>query len=142
MNHRVEMVLQVDPFAQAVGADHHPLRLFGEKLHPRFPFRWRERAGNRGDFDPAQRLAQGVRHVIRRRDEPAEENRLVPLFHKLLQQRNDFLQFGILLAPQLLRLPRHLQQAAARPLFRLVIFPRIAPRNDIKPLGALLVQHV
>ena len=87
VQHGIEVLLEVDAFGQAVGADQHVLAWLGdERGDARFALGGRQQPGDR--FDPhlrGQRLAELARDVFGGVDEAAEDDRL----EAVLEQRFD-----------------------------------------------------
>ena len=85
MHDRIEAFLQIDAFAQAVGADQNALRSLSQVSAIRSS---RSLGGSvpvtPATVDAARRLAQCLRHIIHRRDETAEDNRVVAVAEQCL----------------------------------------------------------
>ena len=84
VQHRVEVLLQVDAFRQAVGADQHEqTAAIDENVDTRFTFSRREVASDRFHSDiPRQLLAQVARDVLRSVDESAEDDGMETILEK------------------------------------------------------------
>ena len=78
MQDRVEIFLEVDAFAEAIGTDQDTFAGFGKLEHTLFAFRWGQRAGDGGDFHTfGQPFAKLGGDVLGRGDEAAENNGVV-----------------------------------------------------------------
>ena len=125
---RVEPVLEVDPLGQAVRGDEHALGGLAERRDPGFALR---RGQGPGDDLDRDRLREGVAQrgadVLRRRDEAAEEDRLVALLQQVLDDRDDPGELGVVLAGQRFGAAGHLQHPAAIPLVLGVRRPAAGP---------------
>src|SRR5262249_9602083 len=88
MDHRVEVLLQVNAFAQAVSADQYGLFTFGgcggELSDSLFALLRRQKSRDGGDFDPRfEFCAQRFCYVLSGRYEAAEDDRLKTVFEQV-----------------------------------------------------------
>ena len=114
MQHRVEILLEVDAFAEAVGADQDTLAGLGKLEHTLFAFRRGQRACDGGDFDTlGQPFAKLSGDVLGRGNEAAEHDGVVAFLKQPLDHGDDVLELGVLLALQVVGLAGHFQQPAA-----------------------------
>ena len=134
VHHRVEVLLEVDALAQAVGGHKDvPLRLAQGK-HPPLPLLRRKLARHRLHHHvPGKACAELLRHVVGRGDEAAEDHGAEPLF----QERPDLLlrglELGVLRSGEALGLPRHVQEAPPLGALRLPV-PGVAARRHVHAL--------
>ena len=75
MEDGVELLLKVDAFAQAVGANQDLLPMLCQGEDTVLSLLGRQQAGDGGDLDILDGLAEGCCHVLGRVDEPAENDR-------------------------------------------------------------------
>jgi hypothetical protein len=112
MHDGVEMMLQVNAFAQTVGADQNrpfaPICCGGELCDALFALFGRQAAGDGGDLEVArfEPGAQVFGEIFGGRDKTAKENRTVTGFQQLVDQLNGLLQLGVLRAYELLGFAR------------------------------------
>ena len=145
MHHGVEVLLQVDALAQAVGADQHAVlggRL-AELEDARLALRRRQQAGDALDLDVlealalGQRRAQTVGHVVGGRDEAAEDDRPVALAQQRLDDVGGLGQLGVALeALELLGLARHVEELGALAAADVVVRVKSLPGATSMPSPA------
>ena len=87
VEYRIEIILEVDAFGEAVGANEHALFCLAEGLNAHFALCGRQCAGDRvhGHF-VAKLSAQPLRDVIRRGDESAEDDGVVAFLDQSLDE--------------------------------------------------------
>ena len=116
MEHGIEVLLQIDPFGEAVGADQHePSRLLDERLDACLSLRRWEPASDRFHGRSPQHFAQMVRYVLRGIDEAAKHDRM-----EGLDLADGTLQLAVRGMVDTLGAARELQQTTAhrlRPVF-------------------------
>ena len=86
-----ELLCEIDPFAQAVGANQHPTFGLGKLGDPIFAFDGRQVAGHGDHLHPLQLVPQRCRHVFGCGDEPAEQNWMEPVLEDRLDERDRLL---------------------------------------------------
>ena len=116
VHHRVEVLLQVDALAEAVGADQHALFGLCQLGDARFAFVRGQGAGHGSDFDVAQLLTQLLGDILGSWDEATEDNRIEAVADEGVNQADGLLQLFVPGAEQFLCLARHVEQAPPCPL--------------------------
>jgi len=107
----VEVGLEVDALAQAVGADEHPLGMLGQVLDPVLPLLGREGAGDGGDLDALEGGPEMGGDVVGRVDKPAEDDRLVAVLDELFRDGDELLELEVGLAGEFLSVAGEVFQA-------------------------------
>jgi hypothetical protein len=108
---RVEVLLQVDAFAEAIGGDKYSARKCAECSDAFFTFSRSELPGYTGDFGALRDLVAGTNSrgdVLRSLDEAAKDNRLVTVFQKRRNDADRPGELGIRFAFQAVGDSRHL----------------------------------
>jgi hypothetical protein len=89
MKDGIEVILQVDAFAEAVGRHQYTLRKLGQRADAVLALGWSEFTGNTGDLGTARDFAAGTKSggdVLGGLDEAAKDNRLMTV----LEKRGDY----------------------------------------------------
>jgi len=103
VDHGIEVLLQVDSLAEAVGGHEHALGGVGELKHTLLTVGGRQLAGHRLNGDTLQLLAQLLGQVARRGDEAAEDDGVVVVVEdELLEQLDEALELLVLGATQVI----------------------------------------
>src|SRR5262245_13747262 len=98
MDHGVEVILEVDAFAQAIGANQHALGGLRELSDSFLPFRRGQQAGDGDYLHVLEFVTQGSGYVLGRRDEAAEQDGVKAVAEQALDEGYDLLELGVLAA--------------------------------------------
>jgi len=143
MHDGVEVILEIDALAEAIGGDEHPAACTSQFLDARLALgRW-QIAGHSRHFDVfRQSGTQGVSEVLGGGDETAEDKRLESVLNELPDQIDGLLQLGVFLSGERLGLAGHIEQAAAVGGRIGGQFADVAPGHHIGSLGSLILHKV
>ena len=114
MENGVKLVLEVDTLAEAVGADQDLLRVLRQGKDAVFAFLGRQQAGDGGNLDILDGLANFPGNVLGRVDKPAEDDRTVAIGDHLLDEPDGFVQLGVFLAHEFFRFTGKATKPVAR----------------------------
>ena len=142
VDHRIEPFLEVDALTQAVSADEHPLLCFDELVDALLALGRRQLAGDAHHLYPAQGLTKLVGEVVDGSDKPAEDDGVIPVPDRLLDDPNHGLELGIAVALQRFGCARHLQQSTPVAVFIRFQFADVATRRHIDAFSRLVFEQI
>jgi hypothetical protein len=78
VDHRIEVLLEVDALAEAISANQHPPGRQGQGMDAFFALRRRQHTRDRDNVGSTELSPQFLRHIVRRRDETAKHDGMKP----------------------------------------------------------------
>ena len=148
MDDGIKGVLQVDPFAQAIGADEDAFFDVTQRLDSLFPIGGGDRAGDGDRGDPfGESLPKLFGEIFGGGDKSAKQDRAMPIIDQRFDDLDDLDQFGIVIPLKFIGGAGHVQQSPTFAVDGPLVGPHVGGVGTGEDIGGIrrfidfIVEH-